>query len=187
MAFMLAACGGAPKKSKCSVEVFIQEPRYTEATLLDSRGHVIDSTLSVKNDSLRFSREDIDNMPYIATVRLMNPADSLDIIYHPIVVEGGTVRLDLADRISLSGTDDNEKLFKFLKGKNSFVAHYDEQNKEHDLGKLKADYSRYFTDQIMQNKDNIVGRYIFESYKDFLLPKDMLDARDAVKDAGKEE
>jgi len=184
LVLMLTACGGTPKKSRCSVEVYTPSSQYSEVMLLDSKGNVIDSTLSVRNDSVRFTRDDIDRMPYVATLILTNPADSLDIISHPIVVEGGTVSLELTDRISLSGTDDNEKLFKFLKAKNSFVTRYENQNKEHNLEKLQADYSRYFTDHIMQNKKSIVGRYIYDSYKDFLLPQDQVDVREALKETG---
>lgn len=182
LTLFLAACGGTPIKSKCSVEIFIPSPEYTEIILLDTQGNVIDSTLSLKNDSIRFFREDIDMMPYIATVMLSNPSDSLDIIYHPIVVEGGTVRLELTDRISLTGTADNDRLFRFLKDKNRYLSHY--ENKEQDVEKLRADHSRFFTDQIMRNKDNIVGEYILATYREFLEPDDLTTSREALREAG---
>ena len=184
LAAILTACGGKPKQSRCDVEVYTPLKQYTEARLLDTHGRVIDSTLVIKNDSVRFSRNDVKEMPYVADIQLRNPKDSIDILVMPIVIEGGTVKLDLTDRISLSGTDDNERLFKFLKNKNSFIAKY--QNENHDLAKLKADYSRYFLDQLMQNKGTIVGDYIYETYSSFLEPLDLKQAREIMEETSKE-
>ncbi len=170
---LLSSCKGAPKQGRCDIEVYSPAGRYTEVRLLDTRGGVIDSTLTVKNDSIRFSRTDSVEMPYVATLRLRNPSDSLDIIYMPLVVEAGTVRLDLTDRISLSGTADNEALFRFLKAKNSFVQKYErEGNPEHDVQKLKRDYSEFFASQILLNKGTVVGDYLLEAYRGSLTPED---------------
>lgn len=166
----LASCGGAPVKSECRVEVWSPVERYSEVALLDSRGAVIDSTLSVVNDSIRFTRNDIDEMPYVAVIRLVNPADSIDMVYMPIVVEGGTVALTLGDEISLGGTDDNSAMFRFLKAKNSFTSHY--ANPGNDLEQLERDYSKFFADQILLNFDNVVGRYIYDTYGSQLIAED---------------
>lgn len=170
---IFSSCSGKPKQSRCDVEVFSPEKRYSEVKLLDVHGAVIDSTLSVRNDSIIFSRTDSLAMPYIATLRLRNPSDSLDIVYMPIVIEGGTVSLDLTDRISLSGTPDNEALFKFLKAKNSFSAKYERENTSHDVAKLKEDYSKFFADQAILNKGTVVGEYIFETYRSVMTPDDL--------------
>lgn len=179
MTCVLIACGGAPKQSKCSVEVYSPEKKYTEAVLLDSKGAVIDSTLRVANDSIRFERNDTASMPYVATLRLHNPSDSLDVVLMPIVIEGGTVCLELTDRIDLSGTDDNEKLFKFLKAKNSFTSKY--ENEGHDVNKLKEDYSRFFADQIILYKGSVVSDYISATYGSFLTREDNDRVKERMK------
>lgn len=178
-ACLISACGGTPKQSRCTVEVFSPEKRYTEAVLLNDKGAVIDSTLTIRNDSIRFCRTDSTEMPYVAKLKLRNPSDSIDILFMPIVIEGGTVKLDLTERISLSGTEDNEKLFKFLKAENTFSAKY--ENEGHDVEKLKKDYSAFFADQIILNKGSIVGDYIYNTYRSFLTREDEDRVKERMK------
>lgn len=178
-AAVMSSCGGAPVKSECNVEVYSPIARYSEVVLLDSHGAVLDSTLRVVNDSIRFSRNDIDEMPYVAVIRMVNPADSIDMVYMPVVIEGGTVVLNLGDEISLGGTADNRAMYKFLKAKNSFVRTY--SNPEHDLERLESDYSRFFADQIMLNFDNVVGRYIYDTYGSQLTREDRMRVEEKTK------
>lgn len=165
MVLLLAACGESNKKGLCQVEVFSPVKEYSEVALLDGKGHVIDSTLVVKNDSIIFSRTDTVNMPYVVTLRLKNPNEKLDAVLMPIVIEAGTVKVELAeDRLGLSGTSDNDALYNFVKARLKFINHYDESNPEHNVDKLKEDYSKFYSNQAIMNKDNIVGKYIFEQY-----------------------
>lgn len=178
---LAAACGGAPQKSRCDVEVFSPNPSYSVAMLYGPEGELLDSTLSVVNDSIRFSRTDSLSMPYVATLRLINPADSLDMVTMPIVVEGGKVSLNLSGRLELSGTPGNEALFKFLKAKNSFNARYErEGNPDHDIEKLKKDYSKFYASQILLNKDNAVGKYLLKSYSNALTREDLADVKERM-------
>lgn len=149
--------------------------------LLDTKGVVIDSTLRVCNDSIIFFRTDTASMPYVATLKLRNPNDSLDDLSMPIVIEGGTVSLELADVISLSGTSDNDALFKFLKAKNSYMAKLYKDNDDHDLEKLKKDNSKFFADQILLNQGTIVGEYIMQTYQQLLSREDYLRIKERMK------
>lgn len=179
---LLAACGGTPKQSKCSVEVFVPNQNFTEVRLVDPKGHILDSTLSVRNDSIIFSRTDSTNMPYVAVLRLSNPEDTINFVSMPMVIEGGNVKLDLTDRISLSGTVDNEKMYKFLKEKNNFSIKYArEGNPDHDLKKLKEDYSKFYSDQAILNADNIVGEYILETFRGVMTSDDRTRVEERIK------
>ncbi|MDE6548103.1 MAG: hypothetical protein K2L22_03800 [Muribaculaceae bacterium] len=179
MLLLLAACGGKSKQGPCSVEVYYPNAEFTEVKLIDPTGHMIDSTLTIRNDSIRFSRNDTARMPYVAVLMLTNPTDSINFVSMPVVIEAGTVKLELTDRISLSGTDDNKKLFEFQKAKNTFTRQYDEKmNPEHDVQKLKADYSKFYSDQAILNKDNVVGEYIFDTYRSIMT----LDDENRVKE-----
>ena len=179
MLLLLAACGGKSKQGPCSVEVYYPNAEFTEVRLIDPTGHMIDSTLTIRNDSIRFSRNDTARMPYVAVLMLTNPTDSINFVSMPVVIEAGTVKLELTDRISLSGTDDNKKLFEFQKAKNTFTRQYDEKmNPEHDVQKLKADYSKFYSDQAILNKDNVVGEYIFDTYRSIMT----LDDENRVKE-----
>lgn len=176
---VLTSCGGAPVKSPCSVEVFIPLKQYTEVELLGQHGKIIDSTLTIANDSVRFMRDDIDNMPYVAKLCFKNPSDSLDILYMPMVIEGGTVKVEISDVLNLTGTDDNRALFRFIKAKNSFAANY--QNPDYDLDKLNRDYSKFYSDQMILNSDNAVGRYLLDTYGSLLTSEDMRRVKEKIK------
>lgn len=179
---LLAACGGKSKQGPCSVEVYYPNPEFSEVKLTDPAGHMIDSTLTIRNDSIRFSRNDTARMPYVAVLMLSNPTDSINFISMPMVIEAGTVKLELTDRISLSGTDDNKKLFEFQKAKNTFTRQYDEKmNPEHDVLKLKADYSKFYSDQAIVNKDNVVGEYIFDTYRSVMTTDDQKRVKEWIK------
>lgn len=178
----LAACGGAPKQSKCSVEVYVPGQHFSDISLVTPGGSMLDSTLTLRNDSIIFTRTDSTSMPYVAVLRLMNPEDSIDIVSMPIVIEGGNVKLDLTERISLSGTGDNEKMFQFLKAKNTFSAKYArEGNPDHDLNKLKEDYSKFYADQAILNADNIVGEYILTAYRGVMTSADRTRVEERIK------
>lgn len=175
----LTSCGGAPVQSPCSVEVFIPLKQYTEVSLMDQHGKLIDSTLTLSNDSIRFTRDDIKAMPYMAKLCIVNPNDSLDILYMPLVIEGGTVKVEISDVLNLEGTPDNRALLKFIKAKNSFAANY--QNPDHDLEKLNRDYSKFYSDQMILNYDNVVGRYIYDAYGSLLTPEDEQRVKEKLK------
>lgn len=150
--------------------------------LVDVYGRTIDSTLNIRNDSIRFSRNDSASMPYVAVLQLSNPVDSISLISMPIVIEAGTVKLELTDHVSLSGTDDNKKMQEFLKAKNNFTLHYDEKmNPEHDVQKLKADYSKFFSDQAILNADNPVGEYILQAHGSMMSREDEARVKEWIK------
>lgn len=172
-------------QSRCDVEVYTPVREYSEVTLLGPRGEVLDSTLSVRNDSVRFSRTDSLSMPYVATLRLRNPSSAeLDAVYMPLVIEGGTVRVGLTESdITLTGTPGNERLLKYVKAKLRFESDYSRGgNPGHDVERLRADYSRFFSDQILANRGTVVGDYILETTRQFLTPEDLRRVREA--DAG---
>lgn len=156
--------------------------QYSEAVLLDTKGKVIDSTLVVRNDSIIFARTDTANMPYVATIKLRNPKEEFDMVVMPIVVEAGTVKVELCeDHLGLTGTSDNDALYNFIKSRLKFTNHYDESNPERDVEKLKADYSKFYSDQALLNKDNVVGRYILEAYGSVMSKDDKQRVSEALK------
>ncbi len=178
----LAACGGKTKQGPCNVEVYYPNAQYTQAKLVDVKGHMLDSTLSIRNDSIRFLRNDSAQMPYVAVLMLTSPTDSMNFISMPMVIEAGTVKLELTNNVSLSGTKDNKKMHEFLKAKNNFTLHYDEKmNPEHNVEKLKADYSKFFSDQALLNHDNIVGEYILEAHGQMMTYQDQKKVKEGLK------
>ena len=179
---IMTACGGKSKQGPCSVEVYYPNPEFKEIVLVNTKGQMLDSTLTIRNDSIRFMRNDSANMPYVAVLRMTNPSDSINFISMPIVIEAGTVKLELTDRISLSGTDDNKKMYEFQKAKNTFTRQYDQKmNPEHDVKKMKADYSKFYSDQAIVNKDNIVGEYIYDTYNSLMTLDDEKRVKEWIK------
>ena len=175
---VMAACGGTPKKSRCEVEVYSPFKQYSQVVLFSSTGKILDSTLVVNNDSIRFARTDTANMPYMALLMLSNPSDTLDIISMPIVIEGGTVKLELTDNIQLGGTEDNDALFQFKKAKNSFMKREKEVK---DPEQFKKETSKFLADQAILNKDNMIGDYIYRTYMTFFQAEDMERVKSALK------
>lgn len=182
MVLWLAACGESNKKGLCQVEVYSPVKQYSEVALLDANGHVIDSTLVIKNDSILFTRTDTVNMPYVVTLRLKNPNEQLDAVLMPIVIEAGTVNVELTeDHLGLSGTADNDALYNFVKARLKFTNHYDETNPDHDVAKLKEDYSKFYSNQAILNKNSIVGKYILEQYGSVMSHDDKQRVTEAFK------
>ncbi len=178
----LAACGEKSKQGPCNVEVYYPNAQYKNVSLVDANGNRLDSTLTIRNDSIRFLRNDSAQMPYVAVLVLTTPNDSMNFISMPMVIEAGTVKLELTNNVSLSGTKDNKKMHEFLKAKNNFTLHYDEKmNPEHDVKKLKADYSKFFSDQALLNHDNIVGEYILQAYGQLMNREDEKRVKEGLK------
>ncbi len=178
----LAACGGKQKQGPCNVEVYYPNAQYKNVSLVDANGNRLDSTLTIRNDSIRFLRNDSAQMPYVAVLVLTTPNDSMNFISMPMVIEAGTVKLELTNNVSLSGTKDNKKMHEFLKAKNNFTLHYDEKmNPEHNVEKLKADYSKFFSDQALLNHDNIVGEYILQAHGQMMTYQDQKKVKEGLK------
>ena len=125
-------------------------------------GEIID-TLSF-NDGVAFlERSDTLNMPYVAYLYFVNRQDSLDTMNMPVVVEKGQVSVSVSEYISTAGTPLNARLQSFLNDL-QMVSEGIREKGIKSIDEINSAYSSYYKMQIMQNKDNVVGKYIYEYY-----------------------
>lgn len=178
IAVTATGCGGN-RQGPCSLTVTTPYEKYSSATLLDCRMQPLEAETAMTGGSVTFSRDDVEQMPYVATVQVMNPADSLDVLEMPVVIEAGEVKLDLGPSVSLTGTSGNRAMYGFLRDKAKFESTY--SNPDMDIAKLHKDYSAFYRDRILDNAGNPVGRYIYEAYGTHLLPDDRKQVEEKLK------
>ena len=102
-------------------------------------------------------------MPYVAIIQLVNPADSIDFLSMPVVIEGGKVQVEIGEYVTTQGTALNFRLQEFL---NDLQATRDSFKKMDatQVETMKKTFSEFYRQQILTNKDNVLGRYIYDSY-----------------------
>ena len=168
----LTACKKAEegRRSFCTVDVKIDYPEYTEGNLKDADGKVLD-TLTVVDGKLTFQRTDSAAMPYVALIHLRNVQDSVDWLDMPVVIEGGKVQVSIGEYILTSGTPLNAHLQDFLNGLQAVKTGFKEDAAA-SVGEVRQGYSSFYKQQILSNRNNAVGDYIYKAYGTHLLPED---------------
>lgn len=160
--WVVAGCGEQRKKqSSCTVEMKIEYPEYTWGYLKNIDEKCLDS-LTVTDGRVAFERKDTFLMPYVAFIKLNNPKDSIDWLEMPLVVEGGKINIEIGEYISIGGTPLNLQLQKFLDDLQATRSSVDE--KELSMEEIKEIFSEFYRQQILGNKNNVLGRYIFKKY-----------------------
>ena len=168
--WMMAACGGGRNRSdSCRLTAKVEFPEFTQAYLTDGKGQVLD-TLPLQNGQIDFVCTDTSGMPYVAFVSLANPLDSLDRMDMPVMMECGKVNVEIGEYIVTSGTPLNVRLQEFL---NDLQATRDaiKESTVPTADVLKS-FSEFYRQQILSNRDNVVGRFIFRQYGFHLTPED---------------
>ena len=160
-------------QSSCIVEMKIEYPKYTQGYLRNMEGKCLDS-LVVTNGHLNLERTDSLLMPYVAIISLNHPADSIDRIEMPFVVEAGKVNIEVGEYISTSGTPLNGQMQEFLNDLQALRSSLDVNISIEEMNQL---FSEFYKQQILSNKNNVLGQYIYVSYGIHLNDAD----RDLVK------
>lgn len=157
----MVSCGVRTAADSCRVRVAVGFPEYTRACLYDTDGRWLDS-LQWQEREIVFVRTDTAGMPYVAFVTLLNPVDSIDRVQMPVVIEGGDVQVEIGEYITTSGTPLNRCLQDFL---NALQATRDAV-KQADISyeDYRKSFSEFYRQQILVNKDNVVGGFIFQQY-----------------------
>ena len=160
--WMMMACRGdkhAP--GPCRMTVKVDFPDYTQAYLKTTDGKVLD-TLLLKDGQTDFLYSDTARMPFVAFVSLVNPWDSLDRMDMPVVVESGKVGVEVGEYIVAYGTPLNVRLQEFL---NDLQAASDAvKGPEVTVEESRKVFSQFYRQQILGNRHNVVGRFIYRNY-----------------------
>lgn len=165
LAGVAAGCrqrGEAPKQP-CLLELRVSLPEYRTGWLRSTEGEPLDTLRFTEEGSALLTRTDTARMPYMALVCLVNPADSIDRMEMPVVIEGGTVSVEIGEYISTTGTPLNHKVQEFL---NSLQGCKDALRLKQDATpeEVTGVFSDFYLQQILANRDNVVGRYLYRAY-----------------------
>lgn len=160
--FGMGSCSKQPSvQSRCTVDVKVDYPEFTKGYLRNVDGKRLDS-LTVTNGLLSFERTDSLSMPYVAFIHLSNRNDSIDWMEMPLVVEGGKVNVEIGEYISTSGTPLNHQMQEFLNDLQATRSGIEGRNLSKE--EISRTFSEFYKQQILSNKGNVLGEYIFKSY-----------------------
>lgn len=158
----LTACSGASTKSDCTIKGRLSFKEYKKVYLINDTGTRIDSC-KVKDG--RFYLEEKNNVgePYVAIIRMTAELDSTDQLDMPVAIEKGSVRVELGEYIKLSGTPLNARIKEFL---DALQHCKDGVSTKQEITPEEIDkvFSEFYKQQILGNKDNAVGKYIYQNY-----------------------
>lgn len=158
----LAACSGNPAKSGCHIKGRTTFKEYQKAYLTDISGNRKDST-AIENGEFYFDIAEDITEPYVAVIHMEASQDPIDWLDMPIAIENGRVEVVLEEYIQTSGTPLNTRIQEFLNALQNCKDGIDAQKgmTTDEIGNL---FSQFYRQQILSNKDNAVGKYIFQSY-----------------------
>lgn len=168
----LAACRpGDEASGACDLRVEIALPGYTEVCLMTPEGCPTDTLQVDAEGRAILTWPDTAVMPRLLLLHLENPADSTDILNMPFVVEPGRVNVSIGRYIRTEGTPLNQRLQHFL---DALQALHDEWAGRNDLSQAVKDAqaSAFFSQQMLLNKDNPVGHYLYSRYANRLNQED---------------
>jgi len=170
---LLVGCGGEGRKAYCDITVRSEFPEYSVAVMKDADGRVIASDLKAVDGVISIERNDTAAMPYFAFVLLKNEADSMDYLEIPVAVEAGSPKITVGERMTIGGTELNDALDHFLAERSRLGRQFDDVTDGNlTVEKLREAYSNFYMSQILENNDNIIGRFIYRTYGVHLLPDD---------------
>lgn len=162
MAIWLTACSEYSARPGCRIKGEISFEGYKMAYLVTSSGNRIDSS-EIKNGRFYLEKDSNIVTPYVATIQMTAEQDPTDQLNMPIAIENGTIEVELNEYIKLSGTPLNTQVKEFLDAlqhcKDGVVSRKDATPED-----ISESFSQFYKQQILSNKDNAVGRYIYDNY-----------------------
>ncbi len=172
LACCLAACAG---HDGWTLEGKISFSRYTSVLLTDEAYHPLDS-MPLRDGSFRMELPGEVEHPYPVVLRFVNREDADDVMEMPLMVENGTVRLDIGEYVRVGGTPLNDALQEFLNGLQDCKEHCARQT---ELGAEEVEklFSAFYLQQISIHRRDTLGAYLFRQYGIHLDERDGLEAR----------
>ena len=162
IAMGLAACSGTSSKSECTIKGFLSLQEYKKVYLIDNAGIRIDSC-EVKDGRFYLEKKNNIGEPYVAIIHMTAEQDSTDQLDMPVAIEEGIVKVELGEYIKLSGTPLNARIKEFLDALQHCKDGVGTKQgiTPEDINKV---FSEFYKQQILSNKDNAVGKYIYQNY-----------------------
>lgn len=160
---IMAACTTTSSDKGCTIKGHTTFNEYRKAYLMSLDRALLDS-MSISEGNFHFDVADSSvTAPYALFVRLSSGIDSLGNLDMPVFVENGSVSLEIGEYVYTSGTPLNDRMQDFLDAlqhcKDGLVA-----QKELSIEEIEKTFSEFYCQQILTNKDNALGRYIYHEY-----------------------
>ncbi|MDR1004125.1 MAG: hypothetical protein LBL97_03850 [Prevotellaceae bacterium] len=162
------------ERQGCRIEGITTYKEYPSAMLTDLRGKTL-LTAPIENGRFDLVWTDSLPAPQVCLIHMQAPGDSTDRVDMPVVVEQGRVSVSLNEYINTSGTPLNRALQAFLNG---LQGCRDEVREQPAISSeaLHTLFSNYYRQQILLNRDNVVGEYIYNQYGSHLNSADRAQA-----------
>lgn len=167
---LVSSCGGADQQSGCTLTGHTTFTEYDKAYVIDLDRNSLDS-VALTDGNFTFHITDSVEQPYPLILKLKDPKVPLNDMNMPFIVEAGEIRMELDEYIHISGTPLNRGVQQFLDGlqmcKDAVLL-----KKDLAVEDIRDIFSDFYKQQILLNKDNALGRYIFHEYGNNLQPGD---------------
>ena len=162
LTLLSGACGTQNTPKGCTLTGHVSMPEYDMAYLADLDRHRVDST-ALNGGDFRFAVADSVSRPYALLLQLVDREEPLNQMDLPVMVENGTIQVDLGEYIHISGTPLNDRVQDFL---NALQACKDNLSarKGVTVEQIQSTFSGFYKEQILLNKDNVLGGYSLRDY-----------------------
>ena len=162
LTLLLGACGTQNTPQGCILTGHVSMPEYDMAYLADLDRHRTDST-ALEGGDFHFAVADSVSQPYAMLLQLVDREEPLNQMDLPVMVENGTIQVGLGEYIHISGTPLNDRVQDFL---NALQACKDNLSarKGVTVEQIQSTFSGFYKEQILLNKDNVLGGYILRDY-----------------------
>lgn len=128
--------------------------------------NLLDST-TVEDGSFSFHLT--DSIPTVYILMLKTSADDKLPMTLPVVGGDGNVKVRLGESVITSGTSLNDSMQDFLLAMDAFYENATQSSSASE--DLLPAFQKFLEEQILRNKSNIVGVYIYQSYKSSFPPE----------------
>lgn len=164
----LSACKSTPDGA-CVIEGKVTVPEYKTLCLVEFDGTELDNTIRRSDGSFKFVCTD-PLMPRVVVLEFRNPDVPSDILYLPVALEPGKVKVALGEYIGLSGTPLNDEIKKFFDDMQVLADSFAEVS---TVDAMKKAYSAFYLKKILENDDNAFGLYLKFAYASELTHEDL--------------
>lgn len=165
---MLSACTSAPKG--CNIEGVVRDAAYEGryVRLIDPMtSAVLDSTL-IDGKKFKFNLGERTDAEVLMLELKMTDDDNFPSTL-PVVTENGTLKVVMGAIVLTSGTPLNDAMQDFLLAVDNFSDTMLESGKE--PAAIRQEFAKLLETNILMNKDNAVGVYIYRNYSSRLAPE----------------
>ena len=151
-------------------EYFKQLPEYKTMHLVDYDGTELDNTIRRSDGTFKFVYSD-PLMPRVVVLEFRNPDVPADILYLPVALEKGKVKVALGEYIGLSGTPLNDEIKKFFDDMQVLADGFAAEVST--IEAMEKAYSSFYLKKILENEDNAFGLYLKFAYASELTAEDL--------------